>query len=127
MALPGQIVDREYQKFVDIGGNVHVRTISKLSQLNAVLSVFTGSVTTASTAFPTVAGNNILTFSIKATIDQTASRRLEYSLNGGTNWFILKPGDSVSGEVPFGTSLTQILLRASASTTAYELTLGIEQ
>jgi len=74
---------------------------------------FIGSVGTSSTAIPSVAAGPIEELSIRCAIDQSANKRLEFSLDN-TNWARLAVGESREEE-PRGGTITQVFIRAAGS------------
>lgn len=72
---------------------------------------FTGLVTTSPISIPSTPGNHIDELSIRCTVDQPSATRLEFSIDGGSNWHRLKVGEAREDE-PRGT-LTQIKIRAA--------------
>jgi hypothetical protein len=72
---------------------------------------YTGSVGTTAVNVPASAGNHIDELSIRCAVDQITIKRLEFSLDGGTNWFRLRVGEFYTEE-PRG-SITQIKIRAA--------------
>jgi hypothetical protein len=78
-------------------------------------TTFTGTATTTPVTLPPVAGNRIEELSIRCRVDQPTATRLEFSIDGGTNWIRLRVGES-RDEEPRG-DLTQIQLRAAGTLT----------
>lgn len=82
---------------------------------------FSGSVGTAPTNIPSVAGTDIEEFAIRCSIDQPIASRLEFSYDGGTSWARLGVGEAREDE--FRGSIKQIKIRAAGPLTAvnYEI------
>lgn len=76
---------------------------------------FTGTVTTTAINLPTIASTYIDEIGIRCTIDQPFASRLEFSYDGGTNWFRLCVGESSHVE-PRG-NITQVKIRAAGTLT----------
>lgn len=81
-----------------------------------------GTVTNTQQLFPAQVGNAVQSLSVRCSGDQTTSNRLLFSLDGGQNFITLSPGEAFS-VAPRGI-LRQIMLKAKAATTAYELVLN---
>jgi hypothetical protein len=81
-----------------------------------------GTVTNTQQLFPAQASNAVQSLSVRCSGDQTTSNRLLFSLDGGQNFITLSPGEAFS-VAPRGI-LRQIMLKAKAATTAYELVLN---
>ena len=76
---------------------------------------FTGAVDAAGVNLPASAGSHIDELSIRCTVDQPNATRLEFSLDGGTNWFRLRVGEAREEE-PRGL-ITQVRVRAAGTLT----------
>ena len=97
----------------------------EVSDVLGTTDSYIGSVGTTSTAVPSVAGTPIEEMSIRCAIDQTANKRLEFSLDN-TNWARLAVGEAREEE-PRGGTITQIWIRAAGSgvtTVNYEIFLN---
>ena len=71
-------------------------------------------------SLPTVAGNNKTSVLFRCAPDQAQARRLEYSLDGGSTFGALAPGEAI-GWSPKG-AVTQVQIRGQGDTsTDYEV------
>lgn len=86
--------------------------------------LFSGTVGTSALLLPVVSGPNIKNFSARSSSENPATRRLEVSIDGGTNLWVLRPGAEVSGDIEG--AITQIWVRAQASTIAYEVAVTLQ-
>ena len=85
---------------------------------------FTGTATTAPAAVPAVAGNVITDWLVRSNTDNPATRRLQFSFDGGANYFSLRAGEAMSGTFLTTSAITQLLVKTAASTAQYEIILN---
>lgn len=85
---------------------------------------YTGTVGTSPASVPAVAGGAILDWFVACQTDNAAARRLEFSIDNGTTWHRIRPSESRVGSFLQQTVVTQLQLRAVASTVSYEVILN---
>lgn len=86
--------------------------------------LYTDSVGTSAVLVPAVAGDRILSFSARCGTANPGTRRMEVSIDGGTNFWVLRPGEDVGGDL--AGNITQIWVRAQANTLDYEVAVTTE-
>jgi len=86
---------------------------------------FSGSVGTASTAVPAVAGAPITEVLVRCASDNTpVTKRLLVSFDSGTTWLTLSPGEYIGWG--FKNLPTQIYIKGSVASVAYEIVMNRE-
>lgn len=85
-----------------------------------------GTVGTTLTAIPVTPTKVLSKYFVRCTIDQTPiTKRLLVSLNSGTDFVTLSPGEWISGEIRGGAK-TQIHIKGNVASVAYEAILDLE-
>ena len=87
-------------------------------------SHFNGTVGTSSTAVPSSPGSVISQAIVKQPASDSANKILSVSFDGGTNWYTLEPGLSLTW--PVKGALTQIHIKGNVASTGYEIILNRE-
>lgn len=85
---------------------------------------YAGTVGTIATNIPTTPGNRINAMFIRCP-NQTTSRTLSYSIDNGTTFFVLSPGEAITW--PLKGSRTQILIKGNVAGVLYEVMLNFDQ
>jgi len=86
---------------------------------------YTGTVGTIATNIPAVAGNRINSFFIRCPNQTPNSNLLSYSIDAGTNYFKLSPGEAII--FPLKGSITQLKIKGNVAGVAYEIMLNFDQ
>lgn len=87
---------------------------------------YSGSVTTTLTALPASPDKSIGKYFVRCAIDQTITKRLYVSLNSGTDFVILSPGEWFSGTLRGSPQQSQIHIKGNAAGVQYEAILDME-
>lgn len=88
-------------------------------------SLFVNTVNTTAVDLPSVAGNRIEELWVNCPSDQASSRRLLFSIDGGSTWVTLMPGEMRYLE-PRG-FLTQIKVKSAGGDVDYNVTMNLGQ
>jgi hypothetical protein len=108
-----------------IGPNTYaLRVVPASASVSGSTTLDSNSVGTVAVLIPAVAGDIILSFSARSATGNAAARRMEVSIDGGVNFWVLRAGESVGGDI--AGSITQIWIRAQASTLDYEVVVTTE-
>lgn len=103
---------------------VHKAPQFEQADLLGSTSQLTGTVGTSNTNVPTLAGNKIAEIFVRCP-QQLITNRLSFSINGGTNFFVLAPGEWMSFDMR-GNTLTQLILKGNIASVSYEVLLELE-
>ena len=101
-----------------------IRTVPASASEDGQTTLARGSVGTTAILVPAVAGDRIVSFSARSATDNNAARRMEVSIDGGANFWVLRPGEDVGGDL--AGNITQIWIRAQANTLIYEVAVTTE-
>lgn len=86
---------------------------------------YAGTVGTIATNIPTTAGNRINAMFIRCPNQSPTSRTLSYSLDSGTTFFVLSPGEAITW--PLKGSKTQVQIKGNVAGVLYEVMLNFDQ
>jgi len=79
---------------------------------------FSGTVGTSPISLPSVAGGALVTVMVSCKVQTPSSRRLQFSLDGGTTFFTLTPGSMVGWEPK---AITQIQIKGNVAGVEYDV------
>lgn len=88
-------------------------------------TMFTGTVGTIATNVPPSASTSITELFVRCPNQTPNTKTLSFSIDGGTNFFVLYPGESILW--PLKGAVTQVSIKGSVAGVSYEILINRDQ